>query len=153
MALYPGRENVAVALFNLVNGVVGSVVGVKTAARGLKHWADVDKAKRPALFQHQRSEPNERTYGGTIGIPALRTMHFEFWIYTGDAQEGSVIPATQINTMVDAIEVAMQGAAMTNVQTLGGLVTSARINGQVQYETIIRDSTSLAIVPIEVILP
>lgn len=146
---YPTREGTASALFTLVS----TAVGAKTSSRVLRQPADVSPAECPAIFQTQKPEQDVRQ-SGIIGIPNKRTMRFELWLITSDAQEPTIVPSTQLNTMVDAIEAALAGLPTTGAQTLGGVVASARIEGQVEYfEDWAGDGKSAACVPVEVILP
>ena len=147
----PTRESAAAALYALVSAAVGGVVGLQTSSRRLRHYDDVTPAEMPALFQAQRPERNER---GALGLPSKRTMRFEFWLYTADPQDPSVVPATQLNNMIDAIEAALQQPGVTGIQTLGSIVASARIDGDIEFaEGVTGDGKSVAIVPVAVLLP
>lgn len=149
----PTREGTAVALFNAVSVAVGKVTGLVTSSRVLRQPADVAPAECPALFQVQKPEQDTRQ-SGIVGIPNKRVMHFEFWLVTSIGQEPSLVPSTQLNVMVDAIEAALTPAPTTGINTLGGAVFSARIDGAVEYyEGFTTDGKSAACVPVEVILP
>ncbi len=145
------REQAAVALYNLVSDASARVVGLQTSSRRLRHPSDVDGSQMPALFQVQVPEKQDHQY---VGVPAKRTMHFELWLYTSDPQEDSIVPISQLNAMVQAIEAALSADMMMNPNTLGGLVYSARIDGTVEYyENLTKDGKSIAILPVQVILP
>jgi hypothetical protein len=145
------REQVAAALFSLVSTNVGQAVTLVTSSRILRHYDQVTPAEMPALFQAQTAEKDER---GALGLPNKRTMRFELWLYTAIPQEPSAVPSTLLNIMVDAIETSMAGAVPTGIQTLGGLVASARIDGNVEFaEGLTSDGKSLAVVPIAVLIP
>lgn len=152
MAVIRRREVVAQTLFDRVVGQCkANGLTLVTSSRKLVSFANVDAAQMPALYQTQKPETQERS---TLGLPAKRTMHFELWLYVSDAQEDSVVPATQLNDTVDAIEMAIAPDAVTQASTLGGLVASARIDGSVEmYENATADGKSIAVVPIAVLLP
>jgi hypothetical protein len=153
---FPGRENVAAALFALVDTTVQSVLPLVTSSRHFRFPTQVDSGETPALFQLQTGEDHARDPGGLIGIPPKRTMRFEMWIYVATSQEDSVVPTTSMNAVVDAMQDAFTPPTSSpqNVQTLGKLVASARIRGDVFYgENFQGDGRNLVIVPIEVIVP
>ena len=155
MAAAFSRETVAAALFSLVDTAVGNVVGLQTSSRVLRAPQNVTPEQCPALFQSQRGEEYEHTFGKMIKLPPKRTMLFEMWLYVSDAQEPNIVPSTQLNNMVGAIENAlMPFAALDGPQTLGGLTVSARIDGKIEYaEAFTTDGKSVAVVPIAVLVP
>jgi hypothetical protein len=148
--LVPSREAVAVALFNAVS----SIAGLRTTGRRLIDFTDVDVTNMPALFVRERPEHYERTQNGMKALPPKRVMWFDVFIYTADPQEGSVLPITQLNDLIDAVEVAMLPDATTGAGSLGGIVSEARINGQILIgDNLTNDGKSIAVIPIEVIRP
>jgi hypothetical protein len=65
-----------------------------------------------------------------------------------------VVPSTQLNTMINAIETVFLPDATTNKSTLGGLVEEARIEGEIDYlETRTKDGMSMAMIPVAVLIP
>ena len=154
------REQVAVALFNLISVAVGSVVGLKTSARRIVMPADVAPGSTPALYQFQTKEHYEREPGGLIGIPPKRTMLFEHIVYVTDdaATVGGVrnVPSTQLNTIMQAVEAAFPPDPNTGecTSTLGGLVLSARIEGDIDVqETRKIGGLSMLVIPVHVLIP
>jgi hypothetical protein len=149
-------ERIAAAVFSLVSVAAGTVVNLVTSARHFRMPQQVDPAQMPALFQIQTGEDYERSLGKLIGLPPTRTMHFEISLYVADSQEENVVASTQLNNMRDAIESAFELAVdqTTGFCTLGGLVKSARIDGNLDYaENLTGDGKSLAVIPIQVIRP
>ena len=145
------REAIAAALYAMCDAAAAKVVSLKTSSRRLRSFDAVDGAQMPALFMTQLPETQERD---TIGQPAKRTLHYEFWIYTCDAQADSVIPAQQLNNIVDAVEAALSPSPLTGAQTLGGLVLSCRIDGSIEYyENVTSDGKSIAAIPVAVLMP
>jgi hypothetical protein len=154
MALIPSREAVAVALYNLVSVASGNIPGLVTSSRRLVALADVDSTQMPALYVRQLPEHQERTQQGMMGLPPKRVMWFDIFVYTADPQDGSLLPITQLNNILDAVETALLPDAITGRQTLGGLVTSCRINGQILIgDSIPADPKSVGVIPIEVVRP
>jgi len=158
MASTTTREQAAAALFNLVSTSVGNVVGLKTSARRILMPKDVSPSQTPALFQVQVKESYVRGNGGMLGMRPTRTMHFDMWLYVTDATNTAsgltVVPSTQLNTMIQAVEAVFMPDATTNSSTLGGLVASARIEGDIDYlETRTRDGLSMAMIPVAVLIP
>lgn len=154
----PAREDVATAVYNLVNASVGAVVGLKTSGRRLRDFHEMDPPQMPALFMVQMSELVEQ---GALQRPAKRTMRVEFWLYTADAQADSVVPATQLNTMIDAIEASLGGGspdftAGMNPLLLNGVwvAASSRIDGEIRFhENVENTGKSVAIVPVSILRP
>lgn len=148
------RELVAAAVYALVHAASGRVVTLKTSSRKMLMPNAVTPDMCPALFIRQGLEPNERT-PRVSGIPPKRTMKFEIFLYTADTPAlQSVIPAQQLNFMVDAVEEALTPVSVDGRQTLDGLVAHAWIDGGIEYyEGISDDGKSAAIVPVTVLLP
>lgn len=147
------REQAAAALFTLVTGAVT----FKRAERHFRLPEDVSPAQTPALFQAQEEEPYERQQG-ILGINPKRTMSLLLMVYVTDAANTvagvTTVGATQLNTIIQAIETAMLPAANTPFQTLGGLVQSARIEGVIRYyESKSIDGLSAATIPVRILFP
>lgn len=150
MGLPVSREDVASALFALVSGSAGMV----TSSRVFRGFDEVNREEMPAIFQIQRPEKYERAPGGMVGIPPKRTMVFELFLYTCDPQERSVPPSIQMNRMIDAVETSLLPSPTTGLQTLGGLVASARLEGELIYaESLTTDNKSVAVLQVQVLRP
>ena len=148
------REQIAVAVYNLVSAAAGSVVNLVTSSQRARPFTDVAPSEMPALFMEQLPEGYERSQNKMLKLPPTRTMNFHFALYTADHQETSVVPRTQLNMMTDAIEAALAPAQVTRGQTLGGLVAEARIDGKIEfYENVQGDGKSVALIPIAVLRP
>lgn len=152
------REDVANAVYNLVNAAVGAVVGLQTSSRRLRDFQELDPPQMPALFMTQ---PTELVEQGALSLPAKRTLRVEFWLYTADPQADSVFPATQLNLMIDAIETAL-GAGNPDVTggagplLLNGVYVAkwVRIDGEIRFhENVENTGKSAAIVPVSILRP
>lgn len=152
--MIPAREDVAVALYNLVDAGARKVAPIATSSRRLVPYDRLDAAQMPALFLTQVPEKDAQGYGGMIGMPPTRTMYFEIWLYVCEPQESSIVPATQLNTLTDAVQQALIPLGAYDRQTLGNLVQSARLERDVEvYEDVTADGISIAIMTVAVLLP
>lgn len=148
------RKQVAAAVYALVDAAVGQVVRLQTSSRRYRSPLEVDPSEMPALFLVQTPERFEHTEGGMLDLPPRRVMCFEAWLYTSDPQESSIVPIDDLNDMVDAIELAFAPNALTGKLNLGGLVTSCRIDGAVDWcDGLLVSGKSAASVPISVVRP
>lgn len=143
-----GREAIFAALFAKLIGSAGFV----TTGRTLKHVADVDAVSQPALFMlqgHQLAEENER---GMTATPTKWKLRADAFIYAHSQNPGANgNAATLLNTLLDAIEVALTPEPATGKQTLGGLVSHCSIAGDVITDEGLLGDQTVAIVPIEIV--
>ena len=137
------RETIYAALFARLGGVAGFV----TASRRLRHWSDVAPAEQPALFQVQRGE----TLTERRGLPPRRQSAVELFLYVNTAGDPGTAPAQRLNPILDAIEAALAPDPVSNVQTLGGLVTHAWIAGRIETDEGVLGDQAVAIVPVEIL--
>jgi hypothetical protein len=147
-------EQAAVALFALVTGAVPAL---KRKERHFRLPQDVSAPQTPALFQVQSIE-RYQWQQEIYGINPKRTFVVELIVYVTDAANtvGGVttVGSTQLNAIVQAIKTSLRPDPTTNCQTLGGLVVSARIEGEIKYQEAHEiDGLSLAIIPVEMVFP
>lgn len=148
------EEQAASALFALVT----SAVTFKRKERHFRLPKDVSPAQTPALFQVQSRERNEYRDGG-LGMPAKRTLVVDLLVYVTDAANTvagvTTVGATQLNTIIQSIRTALlPDNTTTNCQTFGGLVASARIEGEIEYFAATEfDGLSSAAIPVSVLIP
>lgn len=75
--------------------------------------------------------------GDVYGVPSVYTLSVDFWIYLPAPQlsqipgEETVIPMTALNNMLDAIDAAFPPETGGLVNTLGGLVQHAYVQGKI----------------------
>lgn len=134
------REPIYSALFNLLS----NAATFNTKSRRLRHWNDVPKDQQPALFMAQRSEV-ARTQRGQ---PTEWTLTVDVYIYC--RTDGKLDPGPIINPLVDAIEAALAPNPIENVQTLGGLVHRAQVDGAIETDEGTLGDQSVAIIPITI---
>ena len=135
------REAIYSALFEKVS----AAAGFATASRLLQHWGDVAPAQQPALFQTQKGEAVMQQ----TNRPPIWRYSVDLYVYAY-SNNPSVSPAIQLNGLIDAIETALAPAFPPENQTLGGLVTYARISGQIQTDEGVLGQQAVAIIPIEI---
>jgi hypothetical protein len=111
----PTREQVAVAIFNLVS----SVAGIVYSSRRPQEFSAVPIAQMPALYMGNMLEEYKYLHG--TASPAIITLTYDFWIYV-NVQDPNLIPDTIINNLLDAVEAALAPVPYGSpgaVQTLG----------------------------------
>jgi hypothetical protein len=140
----PTREEVAVALFNLVS----EVNGIEHASRRPAMWSNA--VAMPALYMGNPLE--EYVYKADTATPAVVAISFDFFLYINAGEDPNTTPDTQLNTLLDAIE-----AAIGNVpgipQTLGGLVHSCWLEGTVHRAPGYINGQGLALFTVRVLVP
>jgi hypothetical protein len=143
------RESIMQALFTLASGAYSFA----TASRRLKLWDNVAPCEMPALFQFEGAQ-DESLYEEDLLL--RRTLKARLFIYI-DAKDESIVGASIINDILDALDQAFAPSSfadqVTNRQTLGGLVSSARIIGPVLKDPGDLDGIGLIVAPIQIVLP
>jgi len=135
------REEIYAALFSLVGGAAPFV----TKTRRIKEYSDVDAATQPAILQVELGEK----WDAPPGKPPVVTLSCRLYIYCEGSDPGAPV-STQLNTLLDAVMGALASTQWQNYrQTLGGLVSHARISGEVTIAEGL-SGQSEAIVPIEI---
>lgn len=156
----PTREDVSNALIGLAKGVTWGSVGPSTKPRGfaltdrrIRSFDSVGSEAIPALFQVEPAELTEtvRRLGGK------RIWRFKWIIYHNAGQNPDAIPSTETNLILDAIDKLFpQGDPDLEpdmVQTLGGLVQYAYIEGETIKDSGDLDQWGLIAIPINVLVP
>lgn len=141
----PSRETILTALFDLAL----TATTFNTSGRRLVLWSKV--ASFPALFVQSTGThypPREARM-----LPPKRTITAELWVYTNVGQDPNAIPETGLNDIIDAIEAALTPTTNSNVQTLGGLVYHAWIEGEIEMFPGVLDGIAKAIIPVKILVP
>ena len=133
------------AIYGALFAVAQRAAGFATVSRKLQHWTDVPSGAQPALFQNQRQELVQQQ----TNRPPIWRYSVDWYVYAW-SDDPSQSPAIQLNTLIDALEAALAPAFPPENQTLGGLVTYARINGQIQTDEGVLGQQAVAIIPIEI---
>lgn len=140
------REDIYSALFSLLSSAADFV----TASRRVQLWSDVPPSSKPALFLYEGDTEYVR---GSEAVPQKVTLSAQILIYTSNGKDPNVIPATQLNDLMDAIDTVLAPSPVTGLQTLGGLVSHCWIEGKVIVATGDLDGNGLAVIPIKMLVP
>lgn len=137
------REAIYAALFELVTGAAT----FKTVTRRIREYSDVAQATQPALLLLELGEK----WDAPVGKPPSVVLSSKLFIYCESGDPSQPV-STQINSLLDAVMTALAPTQwQTYRQTLGGLVSHARIAGQVTIAEGL-SGQSEAIVPIEILV-
>jgi hypothetical protein len=138
------REAIMQALFTLVSGAAAFV----TKSRRVQLWTDISPEQKPALFLNEKEEDYQN--GGESYLPIV-ALTVEFFVYTYPGNDPSVPPATQMNTILDAIDAVLKPSPVTGQQTLGGLVSHCYIDGKIMKTPGDIDGEGLAVIPVKIL--
>ncbi len=143
----PDRETVYAALLTLLETGLGTTF--KTYSRRLVALNSYPPASAPVLFQVQNAEEQP----SVKGLPSVRTFTVHLVIGANYGGTTTVIPSTALNNLVTAIEGAIGPSLATGFQQLGIPISSARINGKIEYwdQVPTASNWSAALVPIELV--
>ena len=153
MTLHISRETILVALYQRLKVVSFSqpVRGKTTftiTSRRLKHWADVARADRPALFMTCHGEnPLYRSES----TPSYQKFDVKIFVYldTGEVSP-NYTPDTDISVILDALDSSISPGVGEQRQTLGGLVSHCRVDGEILRDPGDIDGDGIIIYPISV---
>jgi len=140
------REAIISALFALVSGAANFA----TASRRLKLWGSVPPSEKPALFLVERGDTYARA---SEAVPEAVTMQVEIYIYIEAGKDESIVPASVLNPLLDAIDTALAPNRLTGLQTLGGLVSHCWIEGKLMKDAGDLDGDGVAVIPVKVLVP
>ena len=141
----PSRETIIQALFELVL----TATTFNTSGRRLLLWSKV--ASFPALFIQSTGThypPREPR-----GIPPKRTITAELWVYTDVGKDPNANPEQALNNIIDTIETALAPGINCIAQTLGGIVSHAWIEGEIEQFPGVLDGIAKAIIPVKILVP
>jgi hypothetical protein len=140
------RENIITALFNLVS----ASASFATASRRLQLWSSVPSSEKPALFLAERSDTYARS---SEALPEAVTMEVDIYLYTDGGKDQSIVPASILNPLIDAIDTALAPSPLTGLQTLGGLVSHCWIEGKIMKDPGDLDGDGVAVIPVKILVP
>lgn len=139
------RETIIAALFDLAL----TAATFNTSGRRLLLWSKV--ASFPALFV--QSTGTHYPSRDARGLPPKRTITAELWVYTDVGKDPNANPEQSLNDIIDAIEAALAPNVVSNVQTLGGIVSHAWIEGEIEQFPGVLDGIAKAIIPVKILIP
>ena len=140
------REAIISALFALVS----TSASFATASRRLKLWGSVPSSEKPALFLVERGDTYVRA---SEAVPEAVTMQLEIYIYIEAGKDETVVPASTLNPLLDAIDTALAPSQLTGLQTLGGLVSHCWIEGKLLKDAGDLDGDGVAVIPVKILVP
>ncbi len=138
------REQIYAAVFSLASNAANFV----TKSRNLVSIDAVNSADLPALFQEQVLERIEQ---GARGVPPRKILEIKLHVYVGNFDAG-VSVSTQLNGLLDALELALAADSATGVQTLGGLVSHCWVEGKLEIFEGNAGEKARAVVPVRVLV-
>ena len=147
------RENVYVALFNLLQ----TAANFTTVGRKAVTVADLVSEQYPAMFiveTTQNAQPHIK------GMPTKWVLNVDVLIYvtslTGGLREPlgaeTVVPATQLNKILDSMEAVLKPSPVTGTLTLGGLCEHCWIEGEVITDEGMLFPEGMALVPVKILV-
>jgi hypothetical protein len=142
------REAVMTALLTQLQ----TVSAFKLASRRNRDPATIGPALSPALFLLEHAERYVRS---SVAMPPTREMMVSVIFYNDVGADANAVPATIINTALDALDAALKPNDPSNLFTLGGLVDSVVVDDTRDIERAPGDKTgkALAVVPLRIVLP
>lgn len=135
------RELIWSRLFALLS----NLAGFADTGRKVIHWGDC--ANFPALYMEQGAETVTKS---GRGLPCTYTMSAEIYLYARNESNGT--PAVQINGLLDTVTAVFAPDLIDGMQTLGGLVTDAWIEGAIARDEGVLGDIGVAIVPIKILV-
>ncbi len=141
-------------IFQRLFALLQTVPGVKTCTRRPVMWDQLDTTKKPAIVLMQTN--NGYSYPREV-TPGLATLTAKILVYTDAGQDPKSVPVDVINDILDAIDSALApkgGDITTGRQTLGGLVSHCRIEGDSNpIDDGALDQQGVAILNVKIFLP
>lgn len=148
------REAVFAALWAIVSGAYAWKNDLANGRR-LKLWGEVPVEQRPALFQF---EGTTEAYTYSQSPTPKRRLEAALYVYI-DAADKTIAGTVQLNALMLALETALlpqisdRAGGMGERNTLGGLVHSCRIEGNVFRDPGDLDGDGMLKLPIVIIGP
>jgi hypothetical protein len=146
------------AILDALYARLSDVPGIETLERRLQSFADVDPSQMPyvAMIAGNQSVEPQR------GAPSKVTMFVDVYVYVHEASKEG--PWRKLNEIISAVEATLErqpGETRTadarfsdpthNTTTLGGLVSSCYIAGEIETDEGALGDVAVAIVPIALV--
>lgn len=140
------REQAMTALLALVQSSASFAV----SGRRNRSPDAIGPAQSPAVFLIESADDYQTNPVG----PDRRTMTVKAFYYNDVGDDETAIPSTAINNAIEALEALLAPTpGQRGSFTLGGLVFSCRIDGQIKRAPGEVTGKSMAVVPIKIVLP
>jgi len=138
------RETIYAALLTQLQGSLGGTF--RTVSR---HWIAPDQispSDRPALYQVQKDETAIKP---TVnGLPTKWITNIDLVMYTSGSTDPGIVPSTELNALLEAVETSMKAITPGLNQSLGGKVVYCRIEGKIEVVENVQGAMALAVIPI-----
>jgi len=141
------REVAYSALFTLLQSLQTNGA-FKTCSRRVKLIDDMNNAELPALFMGTSDQHIEQR----MGSPAKRTYTAQVFLYVANPNKHTAA-GIQLNGLIDAVEAALAPSVMARVQTLGGVVAHAWLDGKQEVYELPQSERAAAILNISLLVP
>jgi hypothetical protein len=110
--------------------------------------ASVNSGQFPAVFMEQG---NAIVTSDFSGVGAKWVLPVDVLIYDQQGSDPNAIPASALNTLVDAVRTAL-APDFTGKQTLGGLALNCVVTGNVEFMEAKQGQISVAIIPFHILV-
>jgi hypothetical protein len=145
------REQIYSALLATLQSALLFPAGpFKTVGRRWQDPGQISPADRPALYQVQKDELARTS--SVNSIPITWRIAVDLVLYTAGDSGPNVVPSTELNSLLDAVETAIKTAAPGLAQSLGGKVLPCRIEGKIEIVENVQGTMALAVVPVEMLV-
>jgi hypothetical protein len=141
------REACYSALFSRLQGVE-TTPALKVIDRRVRFLHEMGAAELPALFM----AVDHQTIVTRNGLPARRTLGARLFLY-GANPDRHTAAGIVLNGMIDAVENALAPEPASDAQTLGGLVSHAWLEGQIEVFEGPQGDRSAAIAIVQMLMP
>lgn len=148
------RESIFQALFALGQAitwddpVTGQPTTWRTMQRRIQTPDQIGSDAQPAFMQADANE----AFAQVRGLPSKRTMAAN-WVIFLKAYDAPQPTSPLINTVLDAVELALQPDQASDTCTLGGQANHVWIEGEAFKDPGDLDGQALIIVPIRILVP
>ncbi len=137
------REDISVALFNLLANNAQLKSLCKTITRKVKIWSQTNEGERPFLTLFKGGPGTEEITQNALGLNIYR-IRFNLWLYVTADPSGASSGETVLNAILDAVDAAIQSVPPGQAQTLGGLVTKCYLEAGTEWAREFEDENIVA---------
>lgn len=142
------RDPIYQALFALGSSLTwGGGRTFAFASRRVRTFANIPAW--PAFCQAEHDE----NIADRTKMPNKNTLGAIWLIYHNAGKDKDVVPATESNAILDAVDMLFPAEDEGYHQTLGGLVHKATVSGKILKEHGDLDGQALLIVPLKILIP
>lgn len=139
------REDVYKAVFDQIS----SVAEFKVKSRRFKSFDEMNPGESPAIYMLQNKEvPVQEKH-----FPTKWFLQVNFFIYINTGADKNRVPSTQLNQIIDALEVKLRPELSKQVQTLGinGVSHVWIAEDGIDYNEGVLDNVAIAIIPVNIL--